>query len=105
MLHYELSIDAEKDLQDIARYTLNTWGKTIFEQYRNGLKKTFNAIGNREVLEKGFSRLKNKINDKEWDEVLGTNLSGPFKVSQELFPMINNNETVGKLLHFRKDMC
>jgi len=56
MLTYELSLEAEKDLEDIARYTLKTWGKTIFEQYRKGLKKTFNAIANRKVVEKSFSK-------------------------------------------------
>lgn len=83
MLHYELSIDAEKDLQDIARYTLNTWGKTIFEQYRNGLKKTFNAIGNREVLEKGFS--------KQFPELLVTKFKYHFVfyiLNKQLKPLI-----------------
>ena len=26
-LPYELSLDADQDLQDVARYTLNNWGK------------------------------------------------------------------------------
>jgi len=56
MLNYELSLDAEHDLKDIARYTLNTWGKPIFEQYRSGLKKVFKNIANKEVLEKSFSK-------------------------------------------------
>lgn len=56
MSSYKLSFDAEKDLQDIARYTLNTWGKRIFEHYRSGLKKQFTAIAKKEVPKKTFSR-------------------------------------------------
>ena len=61
MSSYKLSVDAEKDLQDIARYTLNTWGKTIFEQYRCGLKKQFKAIANKEVPKKTFSKQHPKL--------------------------------------------
>ena len=35
-----------------------------------------------------------KINDEDWNDVLETNLSGPFKVTQELLPLINNNGSI-----------
>ena len=53
---YEISINAENDLREIAQYTLNKWGNKIFEQYRRGLIKTFDAIANKEVLEKRVSK-------------------------------------------------
>lgn len=43
-LPYELSLDADQDLQDLARYTLNNWGTSFFLKYRNGLKAKFKAI-------------------------------------------------------------
>jgi len=56
MSSYKLSLDAEKDLQDIAHYTLNAWGKKIFQQYQSGLKKQFKAIAKKEVPRKTFSK-------------------------------------------------
>lgn len=56
MSSYELSIEAEDDLRDIAEYTLKKWGNKIFEQYRRGLIKTFEAIANKEVIEKRVSK-------------------------------------------------
>ena len=53
-LSYKLSLDAEQDLQEIARYTLNNWGKSLFYQYQDGLKKRFNDIGNHKVVKKSF---------------------------------------------------
>ncbi len=54
-LSYKLSLDAEQELQEIARYTLNNWGKNLFYRYRNGLKKRFNDIGKHKVIKKSFS--------------------------------------------------
>ncbi len=51
-LSYKLSLDAEQELQEIARYTLNNWGKNLFYRYRNGLKKRFNDIGKHKVIKK-----------------------------------------------------
>ena len=45
MKQYELTKDAEKDLREIARYTLNKWGKEMLYEYRSGLEKTFQKIG------------------------------------------------------------
>jgi toxin ParE1/3/4 len=56
MKTYKLSTAAENDLQDIARYTLNTWGKKALERYRNGIKNTFQAIEKNEIPKRVFSR-------------------------------------------------
>jgi len=53
---YKLSIDAESDLKEIARYTLNNWGRSIFEEYRNGIKGVFIDIGNNDAISKEFSK-------------------------------------------------
>jgi toxin ParE1/3/4 len=56
MQTYELTEDAEQDLREVARYTLNRWGKEILQQYRNGLKATFEAIVANDVPVSSFSR-------------------------------------------------
>jgi len=56
MKQYELTKDAEKDLREIARYTLNKWGKRMLHEYRDGLEKTFQEIGNRKISKKSFSK-------------------------------------------------
>jgi len=45
MTTYELSKDAEDDLREMARYTLDTWGREQLAEYRQGLKEIFNASG------------------------------------------------------------
>jgi len=55
MLPYNLATAAENDLREIARYTLNTWGKEALEQYRIGLKNTFLGIVKNEVQKRTFS--------------------------------------------------
>lgn len=54
-LTYEISLDADQDLQAVARYTLNNWGKTIFQKYQNGLNAKFQAIAKRSITRKTFS--------------------------------------------------
>jgi toxin ParE1/3/4 len=53
---YVLSKEAEKDLQEIARYTLKEWGASAFAKYKTGLAKKTNDIGNRDVIERRFSK-------------------------------------------------
>lgn len=53
-LPYELSLDADHDLQDVARYTLNNWGKSFLHKYRNGLKAKFKSIAEKSVMKKTF---------------------------------------------------
>lgn len=38
MKNFELTKDAEKDLREVARYTLNKWGREMLQEYRGGLK-------------------------------------------------------------------
>ncbi|MCU7919276.1 MAG: type II toxin-antitoxin system RelE/ParE family toxin [Candidatus Thiodiazotropha sp. (ex Epidulcina cf. delphinae)] len=56
MQPYELTEDAEQDLREVARYTLNQWGKEMLRQYRNGLKETFKAIAANDVPKRAFSK-------------------------------------------------
>jgi plasmid stabilization system protein ParE len=56
MQSYELTEEAVRDLREVARYTLNRWGKEILQQYREGLKETFKAIASNNVPKRTFSR-------------------------------------------------
>lgn len=56
MKNYEVTKDAEKNLREVARYTLSKWGKEMLQQYRGGLKDIFTSIGNNEVRKKSFSK-------------------------------------------------
>ena len=56
MPDYELSPTAEKDIQQVTRYTLNKWGSESLEKYITGLKATFDAIGNGDALKREFSK-------------------------------------------------
>ena len=55
MKNYRLTKDAERDLREVARYTLKQWGKPMFQEYRDGLKKTFEGIGKNNILSRQFS--------------------------------------------------
>ena len=55
MKNYRLTKEAEKDLREVARYTLKKWGPAMLQTYRGGLKNTFEAIGNNDVLGRKFS--------------------------------------------------
>ena len=55
MQPYKLSAAAENDLLEIARYTLNTWGREELERYRVGLKNTFLNIAKNEMTKRTFS--------------------------------------------------
>ena len=56
MALYELSQDAEKDLQEVARYTLHKWGVELFNRYREGLKEAFTDISSEKVAKRTFSK-------------------------------------------------
>ena len=56
MKSYELSKNAEQDLREVARYTLDTWGKEQLAEYRQGLKENFNAIGVQGIVTRKFSK-------------------------------------------------
>lgn len=51
-----LTKDAEKDLREVARYTFDKWGKKSLDEYRDGLKTTFNKIGGKKVRKSTFSK-------------------------------------------------
>ena len=55
MKNYRLTKDAERDLREVARYTLKQWGKAMFQGYRGGLKKTFEDIGKNNTISRQFS--------------------------------------------------
>jgi toxin ParE1/3/4 len=57
MKYYDLTKDAENDLREVARYTLNKWGKEKLQEYRVGLKNTFRAIGQNEMIRHSFSKV------------------------------------------------
>ncbi len=45
MPEYEISPGAQRDLLDIACYTIKTWGLKQADRYESALRKHFNAIG------------------------------------------------------------
>ncbi|NOX57537.1 MAG: type II toxin-antitoxin system RelE/ParE family toxin [Planctomycetes bacterium] len=49
MPSYELSPAANRDLLEIARYTIKTWGLKQADRYEAALKKHFEAIGKGEA--------------------------------------------------------
>jgi toxin ParE1/3/4 len=53
--NFELTKDAEKDLREVARYTLNKWGREMLQEYRAGLKKLFEEIGKSNITKRQFS--------------------------------------------------
>ena len=55
MKDYRLTKDTEKDLREVARYTLKQWGKAMLQEYRGGLKKTFEDIGKNNIINRQFS--------------------------------------------------
>ncbi len=55
MLSYVLTADAEQDLREVARYTLDRWGSDMLKQYRNGLKEAFHAIATKALPGRSFS--------------------------------------------------
>lgn len=53
---YLLSIDAENDLREIARYTHQQWSNKQFIKYRDGLKNALTKIGEGQLIAKSFSQ-------------------------------------------------
>ena len=50
MLPYELTPDAERDLREIARYTLRQWGARQQRRYASVLEAGFRAIAQRHIV-------------------------------------------------------
>ena len=53
---YELTTLAEKDMRDIARYTIDTWGIEQAERYEALLSKRFQEIAQGIITPKIFSK-------------------------------------------------
>ena len=56
MPHYVFTEEAERDLREIARYTLDKWGAKQLESYRKSLNKSFASIAKNEVIKRRFSK-------------------------------------------------
>ena len=54
MLSYELTPDADKDLEDIARYTTLEWGPEQATLYIDKLHQGFHEIATKQVMRKTF---------------------------------------------------
>jgi plasmid stabilization system protein ParE len=57
MQAYVLTRLAANDLKDIARYTLNQWGKKQSLRYANLLENRFQEIAGRTAMSRSFSNL------------------------------------------------
>jgi toxin ParE1/3/4 len=55
MLPYELTPDAERDLREIAQYTLRQWGARQQRRYASLLEAGFRAIAHRRIVPRLFS--------------------------------------------------
>ncbi len=54
MPEYELTPAADRDLLEIARYTINTWGFEQADRYEAELKAHFKAIGKGQARARSF---------------------------------------------------
>lgn len=53
---YELTLAAEADLREIARYTIRQWGEQQAMRYANTLEEAFQSISNGDVISRIFSK-------------------------------------------------
>jgi plasmid stabilization system protein ParE len=53
---YRITPEARDDLQDIARYTLDTWGAEQHARYRDQLADCFNRIAHQSIVQRNFSK-------------------------------------------------
>ena len=56
MLSYELTPDADADLEDIARYTTLEWGPKQATLYIDKLHQGFHKIATKQVMSKAFHK-------------------------------------------------
>ncbi len=56
MRPYELTKDAEADLEEIARYTIEEWGETQAESYLEKISQCFKNIATNKVSSRTFSK-------------------------------------------------
>jgi plasmid stabilization system protein ParE len=55
MRPYDLTPDADADLENIARYTLVEWGEEQAERYLDRIEKQFLMIADRQIVPRQFS--------------------------------------------------
>ena len=55
-LPYQITPSARKDLRDIAKYTIETWGQNQANVYAGKLASCFLAIADRKILSRQFSK-------------------------------------------------
>ena len=53
---YELTEDADSDLEEIIRYTLREWGETQAGAYADKLDRCFEKIARKEAVSRNFSK-------------------------------------------------
>jgi len=50
MADYRLSVEADRDVAEIARFTLETWDEAQVDRYLNGLHDTFRTLAQEPTL-------------------------------------------------------
>ena len=53
---YELTEDADSDVEEIIRYTIRRWGEKQARQYADKLHRCFEKIAGKEVVSRPFSK-------------------------------------------------
>ena len=56
MSNYEITLEAKKDLKNIARYTDDTWGRNQTRAYERKLIAGFDKIGRGNFVERKFKK-------------------------------------------------
>ncbi|MFH1995810.1 MAG: SDR family oxidoreductase [Candidatus Omnitrophota bacterium] len=86
----------KRSLQDhLSVNRLDVTSRQSIRELKKLIKKNFGSI---DILvnNAGINRPNdfNKISDRDWEEVIAVNLSGAFKVSQEMLPVIRNGGSI-----------
>jgi len=53
---YELTQDADRDIESIVRYTIEEWGEGQAKKYLDKLEKCFQKISRHDVISRTFSK-------------------------------------------------
>ena len=56
MLSYELTKDAERDLEEISRYSIKQWGESLARKYISFLETGLEEIGAKKVIPRQISK-------------------------------------------------
>ena len=91
MRSYQLTLDAEQDLREIAEYTVRVWGENQLKKYQDGLLKTINQI-----VESPYS---GKLVSKKHPELLAV------KHQQHIiFYLVEDPITIIGVIHEKRDV-